>query len=163
MTVQLNSKWLLLLSTSYTAKYEMAFVLKLENASLQRFCFKVNRKILGSSKNGTRISKIVLCLRDRHVFIWQSLAILKVFNTLLTLKQVFWKTKTLLKKFEYRFSVQSTTNDSATFPYRTALSKSSVKINWMGSTKWTYHKEQTFATGRTFFWKFNLSIRIFYK
>ena len=47
-------------------------------------------------KNGLVISEIALRLRDWHVFIWQSLAILNVFNTL-TLKQVFCKTKTLLK------------------------------------------------------------------
>ena len=33
-----------------------------------------------------------------------------------------------------------------TFPYKTALSEANVKTNRMGSTKWTYHKEQSFAS-----------------
>ena len=51
---------------------------------------------------------------------WQALRILNVFSTL-TLKQVFLKTKTFLKKLEYSFLPQSITNESATFPYKTAL------------------------------------------
>ena len=46
---------------------------------------------------------------------------MKVFKTL-TLKQVFWKTKTFLKKLVYHFLVRST-NESALFPCKTALSK----------------------------------------
>ena len=68
-------------------------------------------------------------LRDRHVFIWQSQGILKVFKTL-TLKHVFRKTKTFLKKLEYHFLVQSTLNESALFPCKTALSK--VRISHPG-------------------------------
>ena len=47
---------------------------------------------------------------------------------------------------------------SATFPYKTSLSKADVKTNWMGNTKWTYHKKRSFALP-TFFWKLHLSIR----
>ena len=43
------------------------------------------------------------------------------FNTLI-LKQVFWKTKIILKKLEYRFIVKSTTNETAAFPYKHTLS-----------------------------------------
>ena len=32
------------------------------------------------------------------------------------------------------------------FPYKTSLSKSYVKVNRMGSAKWTNHKERSFAT-----------------
>ena len=39
---------------------------------------------------------------------------------------------------------------SAVFPYRTALSKANVKV---GSTKWTYHKEPSFATNYYIFLK----------
>ena len=46
---------------------------------------------------------------------------------------------------ENRFLVQSTSNESAIFPYKTALSKANVKTNSMRSSKWTYKKEQTFA------------------
>ena len=67
----------------------------------------------------------VLCLRDRHVFRWQSLEVLSVFNTL-TLKQIFWKTQTLFKELEYRFLVECTKIESTAFPYKTALSEANV-------------------------------------
>ena len=49
------------------------------------------------------------------------------------------------KKLENSVLVQSTMIESATFPYKTALLEANVKANRMGSTKWTYHKECTFA------------------
>ena len=49
-----------------------------------------------------------------------------VFNTL-TLKKVFWKTKTVSKNMEYCFLVASATTESKTFPYKTALSEASTK------------------------------------
>ena len=45
---------------------------------------------------------------------------------------------------EYHFLVESTKIDNITFPYKTAVRK--VKKNRIGSTKWTYHKEQSFAS-----------------
>ena len=50
------------------------------------------------------IFKIALHLRNQDVFMWQSLDILTVFNTL-TLHQIFWITRTFSKKLEYRFLV----------------------------------------------------------
>ena len=82
--------------------------------------------------------------RDRHVFMWQSLRILNDFNTL-TLKQIFWKTKTFCKNLEYRFLVETTKIENAIFLYKTALSEANVKTNRMGSTKLSYHKERRFA------------------
>ena len=54
--------------------------------------------------------------------------------------------QTLFKKLEYRFLVESTKIDNITFPYKAALSEANVKINRMRSTKWTYHKEWSFAS-----------------
>ena len=71
--------------------------------------------------------------------------ILKVFNTL-TLRQIFWKTKTFFKKLEYRFLVEHTKTENASIPYKTAISEANVKTNRMVSTKWTYHKEESFAS-----------------
>ena len=76
---------------------------------------------------------------------WQSVEILNVFNTL-TLIQIFWKTKTFFKKLKYRFLVESTKIENASFPYKTAISEANVKTNRMVSTKWTYHKERSFAS-----------------
>ena len=92
------------------------------------------------------------CLRDGHVFMWQSLQILNVFNTL-TSKEIFWKTQTLFKNLEYRFLVESTKIENATFPYKTALSEVNFKTNKTGSTKWTYHKDWSFASNYFIFSK----------
>ena len=65
---------------------------------------------------------------------WQSVRILIVFNTL-TFKQI-----------EYHFLVESTKIENASFPYKTAISKAHVKKNRMVTTKWTYHKQRSFAS-----------------
>ena len=65
---------------------------------------------------------------------WQSVEILNVFNTLI-LKQIFWKTKTFFKKLEDRFLAESAKTESASFPYKTAISEDNVKTNRMVGTK----------------------------
>ena len=67
---------------------------------------------------------------------WQSLETFNVFNTL-TLKQTFWKTQILFKKLEFRFSVESTKIENATFPNKTAPSEANGKTNRMERIKWT--------------------------
>ena len=99
------------------------------------------------------IFKIALRLRDRHVFIWHSVEILNDFNTL-TLKQIFWKTKMFFKKLDsVPFLVEITNIENASFPFKTAMSEANVKANRMMSTKWTYHKKQSFASNRFIFSK----------
>ena len=113
------------------------------------------------------IFKIALHLRDRHVFAWQSLGISNVFNTL-TLKQVFWRSKTFLKKLEDHFWVQTTTNESATWPYKTFLSKGRIKSPLIKKERhWLLHflkmkliETNSFVTGWQrnklgLFWKIN--------
>ena len=89
------------------------------------------------------IFKIALHLTDRHVFIWQSLENVNVFNTLI-LKPIFSDKKTFFKKLKYCFLVESTKIENATFPYKTALSKANVETNRMGSRRSTYHKKWNF-------------------
>ena len=48
-----------------------------------------------------------------------------MFNTL-TLKQIFWKTKTFFKKLEYRILVETTKIESTSFPFKTAPSEANV-------------------------------------
>ena len=108
------------------------------------------------------IFKIALCLRDRHVFMWQSLKILNVFNTL-TLKQIFWKTKNFFEKLQYPFLVESTMIEIASFPYKTAISEANVKTYKIVTTKWTYQKEQSLPVTTLFFWKFCFNLRTSYK
>ena len=79
-----------------------------------------------------------------------------VFNSL-TLKQIFWKTKTFFKKPEYCFLAESTTTEDASFPYKTAISEANVKANKMVTTKWT--KNGVFSVTNLFFWKLCFSLR----
>ena len=123
------------------------FVLTLEIAFFRGFIYELG------------IFKLALRLRDRHVFMRKSVENLNVFNTL-TLKQTFWKSKAFFRKLEYRFLVESTKIEKASFPFKTAISESNVKTNRMASTKWTYHKEQSFASNYSiFFESFCFSLR----
>ena len=67
------------ISGRFTAKLELVFVLTQENA----FHFKANRKSIAFLKKWCQgIFKIAFRLRDRHVFMRQSLEILNLFSTL---------------------------------------------------------------------------------
>ena len=96
---------------------------------------------------------MALRLRDRHVFMRQSVEILNVLNTL-TLKQIFWKTKTFFKKLENRFLVGRIKIEKASFPYKTAIPEVNDKTNRMVSTKWIYHKGRSFASNYFIFENF---------
>ena len=98
------------------------------------------------------ILKEALRLRDQHVFLWQSVETLNIFNTL-ALKQIFWKTKTFFKKLEYRFLVESTEIKNASFPHKTVISEANVLTNTMVSTEWTYHIKRSFASNYFIFLK----------
>ena len=54
--------------------------------------------------------------------------------------------KTFFKKLENRFLIETTKIENASFPFKTALSEANVKTNRMVTTKWTYHKEWSFAS-----------------
>ena len=75
----------------------------------------------------------------------QSVKVSNVFNTL-TLKQIFWKTETFFKKLDYRFLVETTKIERASFPFKTALSEANVKTNRIATRKWTYHEEWSFVS-----------------
>ena len=47
---------------------------------------------------------------------------------------------------EYCFLVESTKIESASFPYKTAISEANVKENRIINTNWTCHKEWSFAS-----------------
>ena len=70
----------------------------------------------------------------------QSVKVSNVFNTL-TLKQ------------ESSFLVEATKIENTSFPFKTALSEANVKTNRMATTKWTYHKEWSFASNYFIFLK----------
>ena len=89
---------------------------------------------------------------------WQSVKVSNVFN-ILTLKQIFWKTKSFVKKLEHRFLVETTKTENISFPFKTALSETNVKTNRMATTKLTYHNEWSFASNYFIFWKIFSSFR----
>ena len=62
--------------------------------------------------------------------------------------------QTFFKKLGYRFLVETTKIENTSFPFKTALSESNVKTNSTATTKWTYHKECSFASKYFFFGKF---------
>ena len=71
---------------------------------------------------------------------------------------MFQKWKPFLKKLEYRFLVESAKIENVTFSYKTPLSEAIVMTNRMGSTKWTYRKDWSFAID-FFIFNFFFSLR----
>ena len=61
--------------------------------------------------------------------------------------------KTFFKNLEYGFLVEATKIGNTPFAFNTALSEANIKTNRMATTKWTYHKEWSFASNY-FFGKF---------
>ena len=51
-----------------------------------------------------------------------------------------------IKRLDYRFLVESTYIENATFPYKIALFEANFKTNRMGSKKGTDFKERSFAS-----------------
>ena len=93
---------------------------------------------------------------------WQSVEILNVFSTL-TLKQIFWQTKNFFKKLEYRFLVESTKIENASFSYKTTILEANIKTKkcWVQNRPTT--KNGVLPVTTLFFWKFCFSLRTFYK
>ena len=119
----------MLLSLTFTAKLELVFVLTFENV----FCSQKEHRFFEKTIVGIGM-----------FFMWQSVKVSKILNTL-TLKQIFWETKIFFKKLEYCFLVETTNIKNTSFPYKTTLSEANVKTNRIATTKWTYHKEWSFA------------------
>ena len=140
-------------SASFTAKFELVFVLTLESTFSQRFHFKTNRKSIDSSKNSTRDFQNSPPFERSVCFYVTISGNFEPFEYL-TWKQIFWKTKTFFKnKLEYRFLIESTKTENASFSYKTAISEANVMTNRMVSTKWTNHKEWSFASNYFIFLK----------
>ena len=56
----------------------------------------------------------------------------------------FLENENLFQKTD-RFLAETTKIENTSFPFKTALSEANVKTNRMATTKWTYHKEWSFA------------------
>ena len=107
-----KNEWLLP-SANFTAKFGLVFVLTLEDAFSQTFHFKATKSVQVLLKNGTTDFQNCLPFERSTCFYVEIREILNVFHAF---KQVFWKTKTFFKKLQYRFSVESTKIENASFP-----------------------------------------------
>ena len=67
--------------------------------------------------------------------------------------------KTFFKKLEYRFLVESTKIENELFPFKTVTSEADVKTNRTASTKWTYHKQRSFASNCFIFLKISFQFK----
>ena len=89
---------------------------------------------------------------------WQPLEIFDVLN-ILTLKRIFWKTKTFFEKREYFFLVESTKIETETFPYKTDLSEAILgQVEW-GVQNGPITKNRVLPVSTLFYWKFCFSLR----
>ena len=61
--------------------------------------------------------------------------------------------KPFYEKLEYRFLVEITKIENTSFSLKIALLEANVKTNRMATTKWTYHKEWSFASNYFIFLK----------
>ena len=133
----------------------MGFCLKsLENAFFRGFILKPTERAQFLVKKIIEIFNTALLLRDRYVFMSQSVKRLNIFNTL-TLKQIFWKGKTFFRKLEYSFLVKNTKIENASFPFKTAMSGANVKARHI-------KKSRVLPVTALFFRKFCFSLRTSY-
>ena len=63
----------------------------------------------------------------------------------------FLENENLFQKTGVHFLVETTKIENTSFPFKTALSEANVKTNRMATTKWTYHKEWSFASNYLIF------------
>ena len=151
----------MLLSVSFTAKFGLAFDLTLENAFFRGFVLKPTERAYILLKNGTRAFQNSPLFKRPSCFYVIISGSFEQFT--LTLKQIFWKTKTFFTKLEYRFLAESTKTGNTLFRYKTVTSKANVKTNRMVSKTLTYHKERSFANNYFSFLKMLFHLRALYK
>ena len=78
----------------------------------------------------------------------------------LTLKQIFWKKENFFIKLMEHLILKEIILKTQHF-HKKETSETNVKTNKIESTKWTYHKEQSFASNYFIFLKFCFTLRIY--
>ena len=58
----------------------------------------------------------------------------------------FLENENFFQKLEYRFLVERTKIEKASFPYKTAISEANVKTNRMVTTKWANRRGRSFTS-----------------
>ena len=163
MSVRLRTKWfwIQVQLQSLMAKLEFFLVLIKENDFSWCFHFKT---IIGSSKKRylgflkqPSIWEVDIFLCDNDWKFW-------TFSALSLWNKFTEKRKSLYKRLEYRFLVESTKIENATSPCITALSEANVKTNRMESSKRMCIKSRGLeVTVFFFFRKLCFSLRTSYK
>ena len=127
--------------SNFTAKFGLIFVLKLKNAFSQRFHFRA-QVLLKQRTRDFQNSSLFERSACFYVTITKHFKRFQYFD----FETDFLENKTFFKKLEFRFLVESSKIENALFPYKTAISETSVKTNKMVTIKWTYQKERSFAS-----------------
>ena len=129
------------MKTKISGKFQISIsvALTFENAFPQSFNFKANRKSIGFSKKMSYGFQNSPPFERSACFYVTNSESFKRFQYLLTLQQIFWKTKIFFKKLKYRVLVETTKIENTSFPFKTALSEANVQTNRRATTKWTYH------------------------
>ena len=152
-------KWMVASFSNFYCKTWVSFCINIRKRLFLEFSFWSQQKEHSFfEKPVLEIFKIALRLRDQHVFMWQSVKVSNVFNTL-TLRQIFWKKKTFFQKLEHCFLVETTKIENISLPFKTAPSEANVKANRIATAKWTYIKKWSLPVTTLFFWKSCSSFR----
>ena len=137
---------MLLLSAGFIAKFELVFVLTLENAFSQTFHFKANKKSTILLENDARDFqssppfKRSACFYETTSGSFERFQYFNFETSFLENEKLFSKNGSIF------FQLKILRLKTHSFPYKAALSEANVKTNRMMSTKWTYHKEWIFAS-----------------
>ena len=106
--------------------------------------------------------KIVIRLKERHVFMWQLVEIFKIFNTS-TLKKSFWKTKHFPKSWSIIFQLKvlslKTQHFHTKLPYQKLMLR---QIEW-GVQNGPNTKSRVLSVTNLFYRKFCFSLRTSHK
>ena len=131
----------------------MIFVLTLENAFLRGFIEK--------PKNGRDFQKCPPFERSAYFYLTinGNFERFQYFN----FETDFLENKNIFQKAGVQFLVENTKIKNASFLYKTAMSKVSVKTNRMGSVKWTMKKNGVLSVTTFFFRKICFSLKTSYK
>ena len=128
-----------------TSYFDLEFFLVLIKENDFSWCFHF-KTIIGSSKKRylgflkqPSIWEVDIFLCDNDWKFW-------TFSALSLWNKFTEKRKSLYKRLEYRFLVESTKIENATSPCITALSEANVKTNRMESSKRMWHKERRFGS-----------------
>ena len=145
---------------SFTAKYELVFVLTLENGFYHGFYFKVNRNSIGSSKKQylgfskqTSVWEISMFLCDNQWKFW-------TFSTVWLWKmKISGKWKRFSENWSIVLLLKVPTLKTHSFHIKPYMSEANAKIYRMMITKWTYHRKRNFASNYYIFLKILLQFK----